>query len=91
MTLVEIAGSKVICGGNNLASGELNDDSQAKALNRVKQRGFANEEAKCALARIAGNTPTGLARFRTVGAVARRHCRPDQRSRAHCRVLIVKS
>ena len=44
--LVEIAGNKVIRGGNNLASGELNDESKSRALNQVKQRGFAHEEAK---------------------------------------------
>ena len=43
--LVEIAGNKVIRGGNNLASGGLSDDSRVEALNQVKQRGFANEEA----------------------------------------------
>ena len=43
--LVEVAGNKVIRGGNNLASGGLNDDSKAKALDQVRQRGFANEEA----------------------------------------------
>jgi len=44
--LVEIAGNKVIRGGNNLASGELNDESKSRDLNQVKQRGFAHEEAK---------------------------------------------
>ena len=44
--LVEIAGNKVIRGGNNLASGELNDESKSRALNQVKHRGFAHEEAK---------------------------------------------
>jgi len=44
--LVEIAGNKVIRGGNNLASGELNDESKSRALNQVKLRGFAHEEAK---------------------------------------------
>jgi len=43
--LVEIAGNKVIRGGNNLASGGLNDESKAKALNQVNQRGFAHQEA----------------------------------------------
>ena len=44
--LVEIGGNKVIRGGNNLASGGLNDESKAKALNQVNQRGFAHQEAK---------------------------------------------
>ena len=41
--LVEIAGNKVIRGGNNLASGALEDDLKAQALDQVNQRGFANE------------------------------------------------
>src|SRR6266699_2423072 len=44
--LVEIAGNKVIRGGNNLGSGGLNDETKATALNRVKQRGFAHEESR---------------------------------------------
>jgi urease subunit gamma/beta len=43
--LVEIAGNKVIQGGNNLASGEVSEAGRRAALNNVKQAGFANEEA----------------------------------------------
>ena len=41
--LIEIAGNKVIRGGNNLANGEVNEDGKAAALGRVKQDNFANE------------------------------------------------
>lgn len=41
--LVEIAGKKVIRGGNNLASGKVSAAGKAAALKRVKQKGFANE------------------------------------------------
>jgi len=41
--LVEIAGKKVIRGGNNLASGKVSAAGKKAALKRVKQRGFANE------------------------------------------------
>ena len=41
--LVEIAGDKVIRGGNNLASGEVSDAGRRAALERVKAKGFANE------------------------------------------------
>jgi len=40
--LVEIAGKKVIRGGNNLASGKVSEVGRKTALNRVKKRGFAN-------------------------------------------------
>jgi len=40
--LVEIAGKKVIRGGNNLASGKVSAVSKKAALKRVKQKGFAN-------------------------------------------------
>jgi urease subunit gamma/beta len=40
--LVEIAGKKVIRGGNNLASGKVSAAGKKAALKRVKQRGFAN-------------------------------------------------
>jgi urease subunit gamma/beta len=40
--LVEIAGNKVIRGGNNLASGAVSDASKTAALDRVKQKGFAS-------------------------------------------------
>jgi urease subunit gamma/beta len=41
--LVEIAGDKVIRGGNNLASGPVTDAGKAAALERVKADGFATE------------------------------------------------
>jgi urease subunit gamma/beta len=44
--LVEIAGKKVIRGGNNLASGKVSAASKKAALKRVKAKGFANESAK---------------------------------------------
>jgi urease subunit gamma/beta len=40
--LVEIAGKKVIRGGNNLASGKVSAAGKKSALKRVKQKGFAN-------------------------------------------------
>jgi urease len=43
VTLVEIAGNKVIRGGNNLASGEVNAAGKAAALQRIQQNDFANE------------------------------------------------
>jgi urease subunit gamma/beta len=42
--LVEIAGKKVIRGGNNLASGKVSTASKKAALKRVKQKGFANRQ-----------------------------------------------
>ncbi len=39
--LVEIAGNKVIRGGNNLASGVVSDAGRAAAMERVKAGGFA--------------------------------------------------
>jgi urease beta subunit len=39
--LVEIAGKKVIRGGNNLASGKVSATAKKTALQRVKARGFA--------------------------------------------------
>lgn len=44
--LVEIAGKKVIRGGNNLASGKVSAMGKKAALKRVKQNGFANESTK---------------------------------------------
>lgn len=41
--LVEIAGKKVIRGGNNLASGKVSAAGKKAALKRVKATGFANE------------------------------------------------
>jgi urease subunit gamma/beta len=43
--LVEIAGRKVIRGGNNLASGKVSKTGQRSALHRVKTKGFSNQEA----------------------------------------------
>jgi urease subunit gamma/beta len=40
--LVEIAGKKVIRGGNNLASGKLSAEGKKAALKRVKSQGFAS-------------------------------------------------
>ena len=43
VNLVEIAGDKVIRGGNNLASGPVTAAGKAAALERVKAAGFATE------------------------------------------------
>lgn len=43
--LVEIAGNKVIRGGNNLADGAVSDSGRATAMERVKTNGFAHQEA----------------------------------------------
>ena len=40
--LVEIAGKKVIRGGNNLANGKVSRIAKTAALKRVKQKGFAS-------------------------------------------------
>jgi urease subunit gamma/beta len=40
--LVEIAGKKVIRGGNNLASGKVSTAGKKAALKRVKQKGFSH-------------------------------------------------
>jgi urease subunit gamma/beta len=42
--LVDIAGKKIIHGGNNLASGKVSAAGEKAALKRVKQNGFANQE-----------------------------------------------
>jgi urease beta subunit len=39
--LVEIAGKKVIRGGNNLANGKVSAEGRKAAVKRAKQRGFA--------------------------------------------------
>jgi urease subunit gamma/beta len=44
VTLVEIAGNKVIRGGNNLADGPVNDAGRAAALQNVVREKFAHEE-----------------------------------------------
>ena len=41
--LVEIAGKKVIRGGNNLANGKVSADGKKAALKRVRAAGFANQ------------------------------------------------
>jgi len=42
VSLVDIAGNRVIRGGNNLADGPVNDDMKAIALKRVADRQFSN-------------------------------------------------
>jgi urease subunit gamma/beta len=42
--LVEIAGQRVIRGGNNLANGEVSVQNQEAALKRVRAGGFAHQE-----------------------------------------------
>ena len=44
--LVEIAGAKIIRGGNNLADGPVSAANKETALSRVKAEGFAHEEEK---------------------------------------------
>ena len=43
--LVEIAGKKVIRGGNNLANGKVSAEGKKIAMKRVKVKNFANKEA----------------------------------------------
>ena len=43
VTLVEIAGNRVIRGGNNLADGPMNEANQKAAMNRVADQNFANK------------------------------------------------
>ncbi len=43
VTLVEIAGKKIIRGGNNLASGKVSAAGKKAALKKVKQMKFANQ------------------------------------------------
>ena len=43
VTLVDIAGERVIRGGNNLANGPVSEKGKAAALARVQQGNFANE------------------------------------------------
>lgn len=42
--LVEIAGEKIIRGGNNLADGPMSDTNKAEALQRVAAQGFGHTE-----------------------------------------------
>ena len=44
VTLVDIAGARVIRGGNNLADGPVSPENQAAALARVQAAGFAHQE-----------------------------------------------
>jgi len=44
VNLVDIAGNRVIRGGNNLADGPVSADGKKKALERVKAQGFAHKE-----------------------------------------------
>ena len=43
VTLVEIAGNKVIRGGNNLASGNVSNENQTAAMRKVESQKFANQ------------------------------------------------
>jgi urease subunit gamma/beta len=43
VTLVDIAGNRVIRGGNNLADGPMNDANKRAAMNRVAAGQFANK------------------------------------------------
>lgn len=43
VTLVEIAGQRVIRGGNNLANGPVTPENLARAMERVHQKGFAHQ------------------------------------------------
>ncbi len=45
VSLVDIAGNRVIRGGNNLADGPVNDQQKAIALKRVADREFSDERA----------------------------------------------
>ena len=40
--LVEIAGNKVIRGGNNVASGPVTEEGKRRAMERVRAANFAN-------------------------------------------------
>jgi urease subunit gamma/beta len=43
VTLVEIAGNKVIRGGNNLADGQVGSSNKKATLSRIGERAFANQ------------------------------------------------
>ena len=45
VTLVEIAGKRIIRGGNNLADGPMNDANQKAAMKRVADQKFANKSS----------------------------------------------
>jgi urease beta subunit len=42
--LIDIAGNRVIRGGNNLCDGPVSPENQKAALARVKAHGFGNED-----------------------------------------------
>ena len=42
--LVEIAGKKVIRGGNNLANGKVSAEGKKAAMKRVQVKSFANQK-----------------------------------------------
>src|SRR5208282_5898402 len=42
--LVDIAGRRIIRGGNNLAAGPVSEEGMKAALERVKSQGFSNQE-----------------------------------------------
>jgi urease subunit gamma/beta len=44
--LVEIAGERVIRGGNALADGPVSAEGRSRAVDRARERGFGHEEAK---------------------------------------------
>jgi urease subunit gamma/beta len=48
VTLVDIAGNRVIRGGNDLSDGPVNDAGKAQALSNIAARGFANQSPKTA-------------------------------------------
>ena len=43
MVLVEIAGNRVIRGGNNLADGAVSDEGKEATLGRLGEQGFGHE------------------------------------------------
>ena len=44
VTLVAVAGGRVVQGGSGLIGGALSDDNKAAALERAKERGFLGAE-----------------------------------------------
>jgi urease subunit gamma/beta len=44
VNLVDIAGNKVIRGGNNLADGEVSDANRSKAMTKIAEQKFAHEK-----------------------------------------------
>ena len=41
---VEIAGRRIVRGGNGLASGPVDDDGRRRVVEEARRRGFAHEE-----------------------------------------------